>query len=221
MTEPDFLKDYVDVAERITEFRAKHPHGSLQVSIVPVPEPWDTKFIAVEARAYRDPDDQRPGIDVAWEPVPGKTTYTKDSELMNCSTSAVGRAIVYVLAADTKRGIASKQEVANRQDVEVGPNGDAPKTGFASLKQRNFTERLLKDAGVPSEAQVEILSYMSETMTGERDGPISQAIDWLKDESKRDQAAEKLLTDARAYLAKQSDVPMDTAGLVAAADDAD
>jgi hypothetical protein len=112
------LDDYVDVAARIAEFRKKHPEGSLQ-PVDPL-QPFrvetigDKTFIVVVAAAYRSPDDVRPGIGMAYEPWPGRTPYTKDSELMNAETSAWGRAIVAVLASDTKR-IASAEEVRNRQ----------------------------------------------------------------------------------------------------------
>ena len=43
--------------------------------------------------------------------VPGLTPYTKNSELQNAETSAWGRALVAVLAADTKEGVASADEV--------------------------------------------------------------------------------------------------------------
>jgi hypothetical protein len=47
--------------------------------------------------------------------MPGKTPYTKDSEIQNAETSAWGRAIVAVLAADTRKGVASRDEVAARR----------------------------------------------------------------------------------------------------------
>jgi hypothetical protein len=115
----DRLDSYVDVATRLAEFREKHPEGALQP--VNLAKPYhievigDRVFVVYAAAAYRTPDDQRPGVGVAWEPFPGRTPYTKDSELMNAETSAQGRAIVAALAADTKRGIATREEVRNRQ----------------------------------------------------------------------------------------------------------
>lgn len=104
--------DYVEVSERIAEFRSKHPEGVLQSEIVASPAEG---FIVVKAYAYRTDDDPRPGTGLAWEPVPGKTNFTRDSELMNAETSAWGRALIAVGAADAKRGIASANEVRNRQ----------------------------------------------------------------------------------------------------------
>lgn len=122
--------DYNEVPVRIREFRGKYPDGCLQpynpkkpFTIVTV---GDKTFIAYTAAAYRTPDDPKPGIAVAWEPFPGKTPYTKDSELMNAETSAWGRALIAVLAADAKR-IASNNEVRNREaDREVEANQPPP-----------------------------------------------------------------------------------------------
>ena len=121
------MNDYVTVAERIEIFKEKYPNGSLQCEwqLVYVPTPvkqedgtWqmlDRAIIVAKAYAYRTPDDPRPGIGHAQESFPGKTPYTRDSELMNAETSAWGRSIVAVLAADTRRGVASRDEVAARR----------------------------------------------------------------------------------------------------------
>jgi hypothetical protein len=104
-------KDYVEVSERLQEFRDKYPEGSLQAEIVELRD----DLVIVKAYAYRNPDDPRPGTGLASEPIPGKTNFTRDSELMNAETSAWGRALIAVGAADAKRGIASANEVRNRQ----------------------------------------------------------------------------------------------------------
>jgi hypothetical protein len=114
----DRLGDYIDVAERIRLFREKHPEGSLQPANLDKPYDMvtigDKTFLVYIAAAYRTPDDIRPGIGAAWEPFPGRTPYTKDSELMVAETSAWGRAIMAVLAADSKR-VASLDEVRARK----------------------------------------------------------------------------------------------------------
>ena len=113
--------DYIDVAARIVEFRGKHPEGSLQQVAIDFRTFAGHDWIVYTAAAYRTPDDPRPGMGTAWEPVPGKTPYTRDSELQNAETAAWGRAIVAVLAADTKRGIASAEEVRNRRAETTTP----------------------------------------------------------------------------------------------------
>ncbi len=116
MSYDDRLGDYNDVASRMREFFDKYPEGRLRPAA-----PWrvemigDKSFIVYEAAAYRTDGDALPGIGTAWEPFPGRTPYTRDSELMNAETSAWGRAILAVGAADTRKGIASREEVRNRQ----------------------------------------------------------------------------------------------------------
>jgi len=115
------LGDYVDVAERIQVFKAEYPDGVLQ---------GEGDFVRDEtgaiigylyrAFAYRNDADPRPGIGHAYEPIPGKTPYTRDSEVMNAETSAWGRAIV-ALGFETKK-IASRQEVQNRQNGSSEPD---------------------------------------------------------------------------------------------------
>lgn len=124
------LGNYNTVPERMTEFFDKYPEGSLkQIKYELVQVPMYTKdkdtglpvllgektFLIYTAAAYRTPDDQCPGEGTAWEPVPGTTPYTKDSEMMNAETSAWGRAILAVGAADTRKGIASREEVQSRR----------------------------------------------------------------------------------------------------------
>lgn len=118
------MDDYVDVAERIRQFRDLHPDGSLQPADPIRPYLVETigeqTFIAVVAAAYRSPEDVRPGIGMAYEPFPGRTPFTRGSELQNAETSAWGRAIVAALAADTKK-IASAEEVRNRSAGQDKP----------------------------------------------------------------------------------------------------
>ena len=152
----DRMADYVDVAERIRQFRAAYPEGSLQPANPEIPFKvltiGDRTFIAYVAAAYRHPDDVRPGIGAAWETFPGKTPYTKDSELQNAESSAWGRAIVAALAADTKKVAsldevrARKAEQANRQATDAGhPSAepaqrrpDAPESSEIRVKGKQY-----------------------------------------------------------------------------------
>lgn len=114
------MDDYNDVAARIAEFREKHENGSLQQVSVDFKEVNGGWWVVYTAAAYRHEDDKRPGHGTAWEPIPGRTPYTKDSEVQNAETAAWGRAIVAALAADTRKGVASAEEVRNRRP-EVAP----------------------------------------------------------------------------------------------------
>lgn len=126
---------YNDVASRIRELRAAFPDGRLRPADPAKPYTIENvggqTYIVYVAACYRDQWDQLPGIGMAWEPVPGKTQFTKASELQNAETSAWGRAIVAALIADTKT-VASAEEVRNRAAEEGIPDTPRGRRGNGS-----------------------------------------------------------------------------------------
>lgn len=137
-----FASDYNDVAARLVEFREKHPEGSLQQVSLDFREVAGTWWVIYTAAAYRSADDTRPGHGTAWEPVPGWTPFTKGSEVQNSETSAWGRAIVAALAADTKKGIASAEEVRASQERQRVSPADALRDELRDLCQRRGLDLL-------------------------------------------------------------------------------
>lgn len=119
--------DYVDVAERMRQFATKYPTGSIQTVSIDYKTVGEHIFIIYTAAAYRTPEDMRPGIATAAEPFPGKTNFTRDSELMNAETSAWGRCILAADPSITSKRIASANEVQNRWEP---PKGEGPKKGY-------------------------------------------------------------------------------------------
>lgn len=115
------LDSYVDVAERIGQFYTRYPDGRLcrdgDPYVISMGE--GRQYVVYKALAYRDPEDARPAPGTAWEPWPGPTNFTRDSELMNAETAAIGRAIVMV--GIPSRKIASKQEVQARSNADDRP----------------------------------------------------------------------------------------------------
>lgn len=132
----DLDPTYKQVPERIADFKALYPTGCLRPAD-PARPYWfealgEKTFIVYAAAAYRTADDPMPGIGLAWELYPGKTPYTKESELQNAETSAWGRAIVAVLASESK-SVASAEEVRNRQADHAEP--DPPAVVYADADQ--------------------------------------------------------------------------------------
>ena len=153
-------RDYVEVAERIRRFKSTYPDGTLQ------PVDYDNPYIVQEiagetvivyrAAAYRTPDDPRPGIGVASEPYPGKTPYTKGSEIQNAETSAWGRAIV-ALGIPMKR-VASSEEVRNRE-AERSTQRDEQREQAVAARQEGLPAvgPPLSDNGTITQAQAKRL----------------------------------------------------------------
>ena len=121
----DLDPNYKQVPERIADFKEKHPEGRLRPADLARPfwfeQVGEKCFLVYVAAAYQSPEDPLPGIGCAWEPFPGTTPYTRNSELQNAETSAWGRAIVASLASESKT-IASAEDVRNRK-------GDSEATG--------------------------------------------------------------------------------------------
>ena len=121
--------DYIDVAARLMDMREKFPDLTMQQVKMEFVQIAGKDWVVYTAAAYRTPDDQRPGIGTAWEPIPGPTSFTKDSEVQNAETAAWGRALV-AIGASTKNGIASAEEVTNRtggQPQEPGEYRNNPR----------------------------------------------------------------------------------------------
>lgn len=153
------LSDYVDVAERIRIAKEIYPELSLQSE-------WEwqhvdgQQFIVVKAYAFRHPGDPSPGIGHAWEVVPGKTPFTKGSEIMVGETSAWGRALA-ALGVEVRK-VASKQEVqAAQARQETTPPSQrevkAPDNEWKSEPVKG-TEAVIREPGAaPSEKQTQAL----------------------------------------------------------------
>lgn len=103
------LDNYVPVEDRIEAFYKQHPDGSIQTEIAH----FDPQMVIVKAIVYRTPDDTRPATGHSQMNIPGKTSFTKDSETENAETSAVGRALA-MMGFEVRRGVASRQEVRNK-----------------------------------------------------------------------------------------------------------
>lgn len=115
--------DYIDVATRIQQFYTRFTEGRLtRVGEPKILLGGDRPFIVYTAHAYRSPDDPVPAVGTAWEPIPGPTQFTRDSELMNAETAAWGRAII--AAGIPSKRIASSEEAQAR-------NGGGPAYGPA------------------------------------------------------------------------------------------
>jgi hypothetical protein len=171
-----YLDGYIDVPTRLRMALEQYPDLRVVEQGHQITS-WDDDhtYLICTVAVYLHPDDTRPTIGSAWEPLPGLTPYTRNSELMVGMTSALGRALGY-LGFGIDKAIASANEVAARQDQPA----DTPR----SLSEPRTTP--VGSAGPqtsdgPSQAQLRMLQalkYTGPTPNSKRDA--SNLIDTLK-----------------------------------------
>ena len=178
------LDNYVDVPTRLRMSLEKYPDLRVQESQPVFREIGNKLYIEIKCTVWRDKEDQLPAIAYCWEPFPGTTPYTRDSEQMNCSTSALGRALG-MMGFGIDHKMASKQEVLARQPaVEIktevakydngnpipDPFDEKPQTtkvvnirdpkAVASAKQLGMIRALARTNGIP--AGIGVIKAVSE-----------------------------------------------------------
>jgi len=111
------LTNYVDVPTRFAAALERWPELRIIENRPEVITIADKTFISVTMQAWRTPDDPVPAQATCFEPFPGKTSFTRDSEQMNASTSALGRVLGLMMSFGSK--MASAEEVRNRQETST------------------------------------------------------------------------------------------------------
>ena len=115
----DYLKNYIEVKDRIQMFYDKFPEGTLHFEYKGVLEFGGETFLYGKAFAYPDRDKLNYASGWAMEKVPAKG-FGRGSEMQLLETSCWGRAIAALGIAVTK-GIASREEVAKYVNPENDP----------------------------------------------------------------------------------------------------
>jgi len=110
------LSEYVDVKTRLKQALALYPQLRIVEHRPEITMVGDQLFIECSVTVSRDPDDPIPVTAYIFEPYPGKTTFTKNSEQANGATSVLGRALGY-MGLGIDKSIASSNEVLGRQEA--------------------------------------------------------------------------------------------------------
>ena len=149
------LGDYVDVPTRLAEALKRWPDLRIQETKPVIVTVDNQQYVEISCTVWRDCTDLMPTVAYCWEPIPGRTPYTKGSEMMNASTSCLGRALGF-LGMGIGKSIASRNEVQARQPAVVAnvtpirddleqPFGDTQtvaQVAYASPKQRGMIRAL-------------------------------------------------------------------------------
>lgn len=146
--------DYVEVSQRVADLYEKYPDAVLEGSWT-IEAFGSLAFIVYTAKCWRKPDDPRPSVGIAMEEIPGRTPYTKGSEIQNAETSAWGRAIVAAGASQSKK-IASANEVRAARAREQAPEPSRPAPAspdrveqIKEMVLENDLTEWVKDQGFP------------------------------------------------------------------------
>jgi hypothetical protein len=170
-----YLDGYVDVPTRLRLALEKYPDlRVVECPFTTVEFNNSATFLVCSVAVYLTPDDTRPVTGSAWEPIPGLTPYTRNSELMVGYTSALGRALGY-LGFGIDKAIASQNEVDARRD-----DGEAP-TSPQEPRRAPVGSAVPQSGDGPSQAQLRMLQalkYTGPTPRNKREA--SSLIDTLK-----------------------------------------
>ena len=180
------LDGYVTVNERLKMALAKYP--DLRVMELPflVQEINGDTFLWCAVAVYPTPEHQ-PTNGSVLEPMPGRTPYTRNSELMVGYTSALGRALGY-LGFGIDKGIASNDEVAARIGTDREFNDAMPAVTRAKVGSRAKTgaqkaaeAALERGAGADSPEPVEsVLDAFPGSSVKKRQEPTEKMIGFYK-----------------------------------------
>jgi len=162
------LDNYVDVPTRLRMALEKFPDLRMQESQPLFREVEGKLYLEMHVTLWRDKDDQLPMIAYCWEPFPGKTPYTRDSEMMNLSTSLIGR-VLGMMGFGIEHKMASKQEVlARQQEVPtvtevpaVYDNGDPVPDPFTDKQQTTNVVQFKNPKGKASDKQIGMIRALA------------------------------------------------------------
>ena len=143
------LGDYVDVPTRLAMALKKYPDLRIAESRPQIVEVDAQKFVEISCTVWRDANDLVPVVAYCWEQIPGKTPYTRGSEMMNSSTSCLGRALGFL-------GLGIGKSIASRDEVETAQARHAPAQLAAVVPMRDdvevpFPEEKPRDYATPKQ----------------------------------------------------------------------
>ena len=171
------LSNYVDVPTRFALALERWPELRIIENRPEIITVGDKTFISVTVQAWRTPEDPVPAQNTAWEIFPGATPFTRGSEMMNASTSALGRVLGFMMSFGPK--MASAEEVRNRQ-----PETNAPAVLTKQPQNPRTTTLGANATNAPTPAHMNLLRALNhEGPAPETKQEASRLIEELKGKS--------------------------------------
>ena len=159
------LDGYTTVNQRIITFYDRYPTGIISTHPAKTIELGSATFISVMAEVYTTPD-APPVLAEAWEVFPGKTPYTRDSEMMNAATSAIGRALMQL-------GIGIDKAAASTDEVKFA---EARRSLEAVKGEKEWAGKKPPHAQKASEKQIAAIKRMLGTVPSKDRSRLLQAL---------------------------------------------
>jgi hypothetical protein len=141
----DYLKNYIEVKDRIQTFYELYPNGVIHFDYKGELVLNNETYIWGKAFAYPDRDKMAYSTGTAWERVPARG-FAKGAEMMTLETSAVGRSLA-MLGIKVSKGIASREEVQRNVNTENDPWQTPPDTDLSQNKGKISPETLVPISG--------------------------------------------------------------------------
>jgi len=166
------LDGYVPVDARLRMALQKYPELRVQEEGWKPVQIGDHLFLECVVWVFTTPDDPRPTRGSVLEPFPGKTSFSRDSELPVGMTSALGRALGY-LGFGIDRGIASVDEIRARTE-DTSTEVTRMKAGSAARKPAEASEKpseAPKPSGLRKEPTEKMIGFLKR-LNVERGNPL-------------------------------------------------
>ena len=168
------LGDYVDVPTRLAEALKRWPDLRIQETKPVIVTVDNQQYVEISCTVWNDAADLLPTVAYCWEPIPGRTPYTKGSEMMNASTSCLGRALG-MKGMGIGKSIASRNEVQARQpatvaevvpirDFEQPFDNETNTKAFATPKQRGLIRALSFEKKIGTS---DLMAYVNKILKNE------------------------------------------------------
>ena len=171
---------YIDCRTRLVAALKDWPDLRVVEETPEIVKIGERHFIQATVTLFRTIDDALPVRAYNFEPFPGKTNFTRDSEQQNSATSALARALGY-MGYGIERSIASFDEVRNRQPDDY-PQPSTSKPILTGPQMRVVASKPevphqgTGKSGVASEAQVNFIEVLAKKSTMSLDGIVLEKL---------------------------------------------
>ena len=141
----DYLKDYIEVKDRIQTFYELYPNGAIHFDFKGELVMNNETYIWGKAFAYPEREKMAYSTGTAWERVPAKG-LGRGAEMMLLETSAVGRSLA-MLGIKVSKGIASREEVQRNVNPENDPWQTPPDSPIKAVEGKISQETPVQVSG--------------------------------------------------------------------------